>query len=1562
MADITVILTAYRRPHLLLPQIAAIRSQTISLKQLWLWANEPNSVLQAELNNAKVDRVITCTENAHVHARFALALTAPTEYVAVFDDDTFPGEAWFENCLTVMRDTPGILGTAGVHLIDCRYTGRKLFGWHSPSNETVEVDLVGHAWFLRQEWLQYLFSAPATTANNGEDIELSARAWRLGGIRTYCPPHPVIDKRLWGSLRGTELGTDAVAASRSTMHLEQRDTIVQAEIAKGWQPLFMRGMKERASIRVIAEKNASATTDKSDTICRSALTEEALASSQTQLRSAKSTVRACIEELIAAVPADTRRLLVIGPTAAEVAKESRSKLGIEAESIAIAADKKQDYGALALGHIVTANDFEQNLIDFAGGSFDCIICDHLFEYLQTPQQVLGRLITWLVPGGTLISSMTNIRHHSFVAGILEGIWPAKARGKKRPQQIHFFTLREYEKLHFRAGLELLRIVPVPNPLLEQWRQHGKKGSVKLGRLHIDGLLSEDAEEFYVEQYCTFAKRPSLFQNPATLSLEKQPLAPSDTSSKLREFRQQFKWPKKKPKVDKLPNDSSDGWLAEGTRELLARELTGKQRIVLELGAWLGLSARFMLDVSPESTVITVDHWRGSPEHHRRKEWKEVLPRLHERFLATNWSYQKRLIPLKMTTIEGIRTVADHRISPDVIFFDAEHRFESLMEEIRVCHELFPAATLIGDDYDDPQVSRAVHEFASKSRFSVDTCGSDWRAWKLVAEAGSKLPWAVADYGLTSIVIVTFNQLPLTQKCLESIRLFTDEPYEIIVVDNASTDGTVDYLRTCGDVRLIANLENSGFPRGANQGMEASRGRQVLLLNNDVIVTTGWLRRLLVTLNSDPQIGLVGPCSNYVGSSEQQVPITYDELSSLDGFAWEFGKELSGKVIDTDRLVGFCLLIKRALIDRIGYLDERFGVGNFEDDDYCRRARQNGFRAVVARDAFIHHFGHASFKGAGIDLNELLKRNESLYREKWNDENGLVSPSTTNVTPLTSEASKYSARAADGGGLLLVRNSLKLSLCMIVRDNADTIGPCLDSIRPHVDEMIVVDTGSKDETPRICASFGATVFHLPWPDCFSTARNESLKHARGDWIFWMDSDDTISDDCGQELRKLAYGNHPDNVLGYVIQVHCPGPSPEGNQYVTVVDHVKLFRNRSDLRFEGRIHEQIIPAIRRAGGDVAWTDLFVTHSGYDHSPEGQQRKIARDLHLLQLDMKDRPNHPFVLFNLGMTYADAGRHEEAVKALRQSLVIAQPGESQVRKAYAILVGSLTSLHRYEEAWLTCQQGKSQFPLDPELSFRQGVLAQKLGRFEDAERAYIEALANSEERHFTSIDRGITGYKARHNLAALFTQLGRFDAAEAHWLQTIQEAPDFVDGWRGLIDVLFRQGKQKDIDSLADECLQRGQFTPLALTWKSYAARLRGDFAAAAELIKDALSNDDDDPEPLRAWCQLAFEIGDPRDAEAGLIELVRRDPLDPSAHHNLGTVYLQTRRYREAVSAFQNSVELRPSFVASHLHLGYALDGLGERTKAIAAWRAALQLDNNSSQAIESLARYDALISES
>ncbi|GIP31294.1 glycosyltransferase family 2 protein [Paenibacillus sp. J2TS4] len=235
--------------------------------------------------------------------------------------------------------------------------------------------------------------------------------------------------------------------------------------------------------------------------------------------------------------------------------------------------------------------------------------------------------------------------------------------------------------------------------------------------------------------------------------------------------------------------------------------------------------------------------------------------------------------------------------------------------------------------------------------------------------------------LTSIIIPTYKGLHLLQDCVQSIRQFTEEPYEIIVVDNASGDGTLEYCVQQG-IDFVSLPSNRGFPVACNYGMKLARGDCVLLLNNDIVVSHHWLANLLNCLTSQPDRGIVGPMTNYV-SGKQQSDLQYEDLSQFHHLTETVNRPDPAKWQEVERLVGFCFAFKRELMDRIGWLDERFSPGHYEDDDYCYRARQAGYKLAIAGDTHVHHHGSASFKQhAPEQLLQLPETNYYKFMEKW----------------------------------------------------------------------------------------------------------------------------------------------------------------------------------------------------------------------------------------------------------------------------------------------------------------------------------------------------------------------------------------------------------------------------------------------------------------------------------------------------------------------------------------------------------------------------------------------------
>ena len=236
--------------------------------------------------------------------------------------------------------------------------------------------------------------------------------------------------------------------------------------------------------------------------------------------------------------------------------------------------------------------------------------------------------------------------------------------------------------------------------------------------------------------------------------------------------------------------------------------------------------------------------------------------------------------------------------------------------------------------------------------------------------------------LASIVMLSWNAPDYTKLAVESIRAHTHSPYEIIIVDNGSGKPTLEMLRALPDVRLICNSSNTGFAHGCNQGLAAARGTHVVLLNNDVVVTDGWLENLLDAHRRDPLVGVSAPRSNRIVGHQQLETASYNSMEDMHRFASERARLYAGVHYRTNRAIGFCLCISRAVIDEVGGIDTRYGIGNFEDDDYCVRVRAAGYQIVVCEDVFIHHFGSVSFSANKVDYSSQMQRNWQIFAARW----------------------------------------------------------------------------------------------------------------------------------------------------------------------------------------------------------------------------------------------------------------------------------------------------------------------------------------------------------------------------------------------------------------------------------------------------------------------------------------------------------------------------------------------------------------------------------------------------
>ncbi len=237
--------------------------------------------------------------------------------------------------------------------------------------------------------------------------------------------------------------------------------------------------------------------------------------------------------------------------------------------------------------------------------------------------------------------------------------------------------------------------------------------------------------------------------------------------------------------------------------------------------------------------------------------------------------------------------------------------------------------------------------------------------------------------LVSIVTLSWNAPEYTRMALDSIRRFTTDPYEVIIVDNGSDSRTTDWLKTLVDVRVIFNETNRGYAGGNNQGIQAAQGEYVVLLNNDVVVTEGWLDGLLEPFARSSRIGVTAPRSNRVAGHQVLLDAAYSDINGAHLYAEKRRERFSGISYFADRAIGLCLCIPRRVVDEVGGIDERYAVGNFEDDDFCLRVRAAGYRIYICEDVFIHHFGSRTFAANKIDYGKTLDDNWKRFSAKWN---------------------------------------------------------------------------------------------------------------------------------------------------------------------------------------------------------------------------------------------------------------------------------------------------------------------------------------------------------------------------------------------------------------------------------------------------------------------------------------------------------------------------------------------------------------------------------------------------
>ncbi|HVL72134.1 MAG TPA: glycosyltransferase [Beijerinckiaceae bacterium] len=335
--------------------------------------------------------------------------------------------------------------------------------------------------------------------------------------------------------------------------------------------------------------------------------------------------------------------------------------------------------------------------------------------------------------------------------------------------------------------------------------------------------------------------------------------------------------------------------------------------------------------------------------------------------------------------------------------------------------------------------------------------------------------------------------------------------------------------------------------------------------------------------------------------------------------------------------------------------------------------------------------------------------------------------------------------------------VRISAVMIVRNEARVLDACLASLARHVDETVVVDTGSEDATREIARAHGARVFEIPWPDDFAAARNHSLDRATGDWLLWIDADDRLHVPDGVRTSDLL--DQP-GWAGATLTL-------DWRRGFTAGTELRLFRNDPRIRFRGIIHENIAGAVRAVcrsdGLTIGTTPLRLEHIGYEGDIAHKHR---RNLALLRRAVEAEPEIPFYWAHLAETLAALGETDEAIEAARRGIDIARRLDVEVRRAngstaYYTLARLLGA--RGEDVLPLVEEALASFPEDCNLQFVRAWALVQAGRHEEAV-PILDRLCEGPPAEAMSYDRRIFGEFAQDQRGVALMRLGRFaEAAEA-------------------------------------------------------------------------------------------------------------------------------------------------------------------------------------------------------
>ena len=459
---------------------------------------------------------------------------------------------------------------------------------------------------------------------------------------------------------------------------------------------------------------------------------------------------------------------------------------------------------------------------------------------------------------------------------------------------------------------------------------------------------------------------------------------------------------------------------------------------------------------------------------------------------------------------------------------------------------------------------------------------------------------------------------------------------------------------------------------------------------------------------------------------------------------------------------------------------------------------------------------------------------------------------------------------------------RISLCMIVRDEAQNIRRCLDSVAGVVEEIVVVDTGSTDNTVQIAREYGAIVQSFKWNENFSDARNASIEPATGDWILFLDADEELSAESREALRILSAD---DAVEGYFVKII----NYLGNEgwIETCPDLIfRLFRNRPDYRFRGAIHEQIADVILEKNNGAAYRvaeEVVLFHHGYLDRQIDEKDKKNRNLKIIQSEFGKDPENKLLRFHYGVELFRAERYLEAVGELTQAANGIDPNTIYLPKLLRYIVMSHQMAKQPESALDVAMLGLQFFPIYADLHYYAGLLHLELKQCAKAAESFQKAVSMPEQPAQYASFGGVRGFRSYYHLGHIAETFLNLEDALKFYLASLRDNPDFGVALEGIVRIL----NPRENPQYTKECLGKVlEFhTPRANFVLGEIFFHQGAYGLALEYLERGTENQPVSPE-IQLWKAIclvqerryleALRILDGYTPESGLYPMAKLNEL--------------------------------------------------------------------------------------